>query len=365
MSAKIDRNLWKLLNPYFKASPRDELGSDGLGRTLTQVRDASSLDAVSAWLQSRDLPHSLTGWLQAKEKRFQDALDRKKLKPSDLEQLLGELEEHGQQHVLLYKVKKAHKVGPQLAPSIVKKALANKKLSGVLGNWTETDAPEKRALVSVRFEDTGALVVKTLETRDTYKVVNNLEDEGGRKLEFKRRTRARRVCLARLHSDGLLEVRLGSLSATSSTHSYVNEAGTFLKSINWLIPPTHFEPVSLKDFKTHLWRVNRSSRTRIAVLSSSLSSTKKNAASFRAKNRKTDASKDTAVQDGNAAFMKVKGSSLRKAELLWYPKMKGDLPRNEVVATLTDELNEFLTTRACSREDYEIAFNDIRQLGKL
>ena len=275
--------------------------------------------------------------------------------------MLQEMEEHGRQHVLLFRPKKDMPYHERLNPKRVRKALMDRGFSHVLDSLPSTETPGEVTLTHLRFED-GALVFKALEAKEAYVRIQTIPFDEGREIRFEQLNRQRRAKLARLHLDGLLEVRLSTLNSSRSDHSYAREAEAFLKTFNWLVEPSWFDPASLKTFKARVW--NRPRNDGVQVLNQEIDSDGGGRVKLSAHDRTTDAAEDQGLQASKSAVLARDGSSLGKTEVRWEGQADRR-PYSDVTIRVTREPNEFAVGQASTKADYDHVFDAIRKLGRL
>lgn len=331
--------------------------------------DVSSLQVASRLLKDRGVRYSAPTWALLKTDRLEPALESKALTRDDVRDMLQDMEGHGKAHVLLFRPTVGVRVNHLLKRARVCAALDRLGLTETLDAPPPPKAPVSTKVTHVGFEADGALVVKALETKESFSQVDDFKLPGGREVRLAQRARARRVKLARLHTNGLLEVRLGSTRLDPNErndHTYSAEAHSFLKLIGGLIPPGDFDLAPLDTFKSMLWtRSRRGLEERILVLSQDMASDRGNVMALRAGSRAMDASQDDTLRIASQAFLQQKGSSMAQAKILWVAQGEPDLPRVDITVRMTSEAHEFYTSKATCKTDYERVFLDIRRLGKL
>lgn len=220
---------------------------------FTLLRQTTSLDVVSGFLKSKGATHSASSWGDMYEKRIQPALEEHKISEADLLGLLRDAEECGRQHVFLYKVG-GNKAIELIDRTRVTKLAQQNKLSDLLTSPKILDQPSEPTIVDVRWSSSStqvdlALIVKIVETR----VVQRFLDESSKGNLITRnyeQVHERAVNLARLHRNGLLEIRLGSHSNSSN---YRHDLKRIWQRLSFLINESEFIPISLSTAKNKLW----------------------------------------------------------------------------------------------------------------
>jgi hypothetical protein len=102
-----------------------------LALAVRLLKKNTSLHAVSAYLKRRELTSSATSWESMRDDRLKVALDAGDLDRTDLLQLLRASEEHGRQHVFLYRCSKTE-AAELTNESSLRKRLATLDLLGLL-----------------------------------------------------------------------------------------------------------------------------------------------------------------------------------------------------------------------------------------
>jgi hypothetical protein len=77
------------------------------------IQNAGTLEHARRFLKSRDLPFSAGSWKEMLETRLERYLEDGKLTEADIASLLGTIEEHGRQHIFLYKAKHVDHLFPR------------------------------------------------------------------------------------------------------------------------------------------------------------------------------------------------------------------------------------------------------------
>lgn len=348
---------------YAGAAEVAAYGNDNLGRIVSAMDQVSTLNVAGQLLKEMNLPFSAAGWRALKDTRLETALQSKQLTEDRILEMLQEMEEHGRQHVLLFQAKPGITLTERLSPRRVRRALTEHDALDAFDSSPPIEAPRETTLTHVRFEN-DSLVFKALETKEAFIRVQTIPFEHGREIRFERLNRQRRAKVARLHANGLLEVRLSTLNSSRSDHSYAQEAEAFLTTFRWLVEPSWFEPASLKTFKARIWSRSKGDAG-IQVLSQDLDSDAGGRVVLKAQNRQTDAAADPGLQASKTALLEREGSSFGKSEVKWEAQVEPGRPRAPVTIRVTNHINEFSVGQALSKADYDYVFEAIRKFGRL
>jgi hypothetical protein len=139
------------------------------------IQSAGTLEQARLFLKSRNLPFSAGSWKQMVETRLQRNLDDGKLSEADIASFLGTVEEHGRQHVFLYK--SAH-VDHLFSMASLRRLLAKSSQLPSLNEPRVAELPELPVISEIREDRRGkerAIVAKVVETR--YRRINRREEE--------------------------------------------------------------------------------------------------------------------------------------------------------------------------------------------
>ncbi len=350
--------------------PEEPLGTDPVAVLVGAMRDVTSLTVVRTLLREHDkeLPFSATKWLDFLNKRIRPAIEKGLLTHNDLAKMLHEAEEYGQQHVLLYKLKSDFQIAPMLARTRVVRQLRKHGKEATLDLQPDPVAPDELDLVHVRLGREEGLVLKAVESKESVQVLRtfNVTAAAGHQIRVGVARKKRRIKLAHLRPNGLLEVRLGAVS-TAGRHNYAKEATEFLRKFGYLIEPSHFSEASLLKFRTKIWEVQDEERIVIPAHEGSAATGER--MTLRARDRRSDVSTNEACGGAYDAFMKVAGSAPDQADIVWKQQEAPAAPTTDVVVRLSGAssgvAHEFSIRQHCTRADFEYVLAEIRKYGRL
>src|SRR5713226_3365320 len=118
------------------------------------LQENASLAQVRDFLQDRGLSSSAGSWDAMINARLKPALQAGHLTPDDLVNVVRVTEEHGAQHVFLYRCSR-DKAATLMDPGRVGKALRGLNLEGLLEKPRFLDQPHAPTIADVRWEGDG------------------------------------------------------------------------------------------------------------------------------------------------------------------------------------------------------------------
>ncbi len=184
------------------------------------------------------------------ETRVEPVLANGSVTVDELIGLIREAEEHGSKHVRLfhYDVSNIDELKQAIEPQTVA-AWAKGKGFPEVGEYVFAAFPEHPVVAEVRIgdgEDTDALIIKIARTEYRRKR-GVLTEYDGRQVYVSDRVPFRAVDVLKLHTSGLLEVRLNPRSEPPI--SYPGFAASVLSQLEGLINPTRIGELSLSNAK--------------------------------------------------------------------------------------------------------------------
>jgi hypothetical protein len=329
-----------------------------ISRIAQLLRYSTSRKVVEDFLQSKRLPHTARNWEDFINERIIGSVEKNQLSSDDFLKLLSSVEECGKQHVFLYSC-----VAPVaerlLDETRVLTDVKNANLEHVYGSPLALDTPDTPTIVDIRLEKAVVpltLVVKEVYTHRAYKAASSKE-EGDELTKVWRIIRTRAVNIAKLHRDGLLEIRLASVSESS----YKVQRERFLKMVGNLIPIHLFAPVNLAEAKKNI-SVNKlalSSSLRFAdtILRNENGTIVKVSSGSSADNL----AEDEGALASEGGFLLHNGAYADGQNFFIRPV--SNLLSKETPIIMSGELNEFGITAQCSEADYNYVISEIRKLN--
>ena len=183
--------------------------------------------------------------------RLRPALASGKVSVDMLAQLLRDGEEHGRQHVFLYRAPKAA-AEAHLLEAHVRRGLNRIGAPEIFDQPRVLDKPAEPTFTEARIEYTPrnqprALVIKRVRVREHHELVDERREDHFINIRY-RVEQERAVDLIKLHADGFCEVRLQS----HRKPNYPQEVGQLLLALQDLIPASDLNPYLLVKAKNHL-----------------------------------------------------------------------------------------------------------------
>lgn len=320
------------------------------------LQENATLVEASHFLKLRGLPSSAVSWEQLTKMRIEKALDEKKLSRSDLIELIRLTEEHGKQHIFLYRT------GSGRARSLMERGRVGKILeqmgiASLLRRPRILDKPASQSVADVRWEiekDEHKFILKTVEKRVHRTFVDERSEEAFVVRRYKD-TPVRAVNLFKLHQDGLLELRIYSHVNSSEYRGDVTRMWTIASQ---LFPLRYFSELLLTKAKINLWK-KRKKLARILRYSGA-----------RFRNPKTVLSAATGTEqasliddEGTTKSLDeyLRHNALCDASNIWWLSGKAAIPSKHIHVLLSGLPNEFTVTGKCSQEDYNYVLTQLRR----
>ncbi len=214
------------------------------------LENQATLDAVRAFLRQKKLPHSASSWSKMIETRLAPALSNKTITTDELIGIIREAEEHGKKHVRLFYF--PDDLLDDLKSAIQEDAVASwakDKGHPGTGEYVFAAYPESPIVAEVRVgdgEDKDALIVKIARTEHRRKR-GVLTEIDGRQVYVADRVPFRAVDVLKVHTNGLVEVRLNP--RTEPPISYSGTANSVLSQVNGLLDASQIGELSLATAK--------------------------------------------------------------------------------------------------------------------
>lgn len=215
------------------------------------LRIQTTLDQIRDFLKAKGLGFTAPSWDDMINKRLKPYLLDKSIETADLLLLLREAEEHGGQHILLYKLGKGETFGNLFDPGEIERRITNLNDWPDVGVSSFVNLPDTPTIVEVRRDRKGAcnsIIVKVVEKRLHKRKKSTEEDKGDLIVRYSQET-YRAVNVVRVSSDGIVEVRIFSHKETAS---YDGEAWALLQRISPLVPVTKWESLPLGTLRNNL-----------------------------------------------------------------------------------------------------------------
>jgi hypothetical protein len=215
------------------------------------LRLQATLDQVSNFLKEKGLEHSAPSWEEMINRRLKPYLHDKSLRAEDLLLLLREVEEHGSQHVLLYRLGRKESFGNLFNENELEKRLVGAVGWPKVGEASFVNLPEKPTIVEVRRDKKGqhtSIIVKFVEKRIHTRRKGTEQDKGDLIVRYSQEI-YRAVNVVRISEDGVAEVRVFS---HKEAVSYEGEAFGLLQRLAPLVPIAKWESLPLNKLRNNL-----------------------------------------------------------------------------------------------------------------
>jgi hypothetical protein len=340
---------------------------------LRLLEETATRREAEQLLRSRNLPYSALNWETFRTDRLAPAIQAKQVTVDHLADLVAEAEEHGRQHVLLYRATK-QAASDAIDENRVRQRLQQLDLPRVLDHPRVLDMPDTPTWVQARVERTPngqpkALVMKQVMTRETRTCLN--ERRTGNRLRINYRVEvARAVNVVKLHADGLCEVRVQSHRAEIGQRrkDYVGAATRLLTPLNGLLPVSQFQPVSLSPAKNKIFE-QRATLTDVRFTNSTLKNDHGYTISAAANTEAGNLFQDQGTSSGLDAF--YKHEAYCDSSNVWFkvgekPGKDPKAPKEPIWVhlLLSGKANEFAFTAQVSMKEYEHVLQRLRSFNK-
>eukprot|EP01114_Cavostelium_apophysatum_P005557 TRINITY_DN16746_c0_g1_i1.p1 TRINITY_DN16746_c0_g1~~TRINITY_DN16746_c0_g1_i1.p1 ORF type:complete len:284 (-),score=-3.35 TRINITY_DN16746_c0_g1_i1:44-895(-) len=217
---------------------------------LDLLEVATKLEVVREFLRTKDVPHSAGSWKLMREK-LNAYLSDGSITIGELVQLLTLAEECGDQHIFLYFCSKAT-AAELLDRGRVNPILQRKGLTHLLTTPEIRSLPEQPTIVDVRWATDGvdqSLTIKEVESHTRRKLLKNTVFKN-HYYRIYTNEQVRAVNVAKLHRNGLLEIRVQS---RDNTTKYDADVLRFFRQIGDIFPMSEFKEISLTKAKDTMW----------------------------------------------------------------------------------------------------------------
>ena len=336
-----------------------DLNSRSRKKIWALIRDQKvSKRRIEQILGSLNLAHTSKNWDDLYEKRIAP------IEGQALHLILREAEESGRQHSFLYMVPEAETEAlfeeDMLLQSLAEARLKTHFVSPVV--VTDVEHIEDGAVVpnEIRYDeldDAAVLVIKFTGRHNFLEKVAETPTGAGLTVRYREEVR-RVVHLARVHRDGLIEVRIATRAQKHG--KYVEDLKSVWKILSKLVPEEVVEPVSLGRAKQDLWERRHELTDEIRYVTS----TGQNNRGFRMK--AAAPSLDDSIPDEESAdegferFVGQDGRHCTEHNLYWLEGQAGAVPSESVHVVLAGLDNEFRILKRQAREDCDFVLARIR-----
>lgn len=320
------------------------------------LKEATSQQVVREFLKDKGIATS-GSWEVIYSERILPALKSKKLELVDLEVLLREVEEHGRQHIFVYKCK------PDDAEKLLKRSriediAATAGLSHLITQPHYVEMPDQPEVVDIRLNEAPngsgllSLTIKVCETRESSKYVgDDFDPATSRRIKIYEIKKKRAICIAHLGLDGILELRI----ASRDTSKYDEQISMLIRLVNSFFPMDSFEKASLSKAKETLFNKQEELEGQVRYTNTTAKNdfgVSLNLAAFNlTKSLMDDDGSTSAIKEFLAKNGFVTGSNI------WFI-IPDDVER-QIHTVLNGEVHEFAIPAACTPGEYSYVFRKI------
>lgn len=325
---------------------------------LDLLEDATSKEVVQDFLRKKGLHYSGT-WSEVREKRLIPYLNDHVITIEELIELLGAVEECGDQHIFLYHCRPEDAV-EMMGREQVAATLRAENLAHLLDGRDIAYATETPTIVEVRFETAAvdvAMVIKAAEVRVKRKL-ERTRSFHGKFIKIYSDKRVRAVNVAKLHRSGFLEVRIQSLDNTTK---YDGDLSRFLRLINQYLPVARFGDTSLTTAKDTMWAKREDLKDLIRYTDACVVDEHGNQVKAATGSSKADLSQGAVGRSVDFVLAEDANAYCTESNL-WFNK--SDHLGADIHVLLNGASNEFAITRKCSAADYDYVLDQIRYFNK-
>jgi hypothetical protein len=331
---------------------------ENIRRIAELLRQTTSLSVVRNYFKEKGLTFSGGGWEDFTEKRIVVQHDEGSLTTKDLLKILGTAEIYGKQHIFLFDTPQARVAGI-LDRARVESVLKRRKLGHLIEASVSIDTPDEPTFVAVEWSGSGKGLSLTIKEVYPHRVLK-LAGEDQTALGVVKRWEydfTRAVNVARLHQDGVLEVRLASVGEAS----YKDKLNDFLARLGELVPIHEFNVTRLDKAKTALREDQVKLRPKIRFSDTIMRNENGITVKVTTGSSEDDLADDEGAQAGQDAFMNH-NNAYTQGHNFWFRAVQDKLAK-EILILLNGEPNEFAVMANCSESDYEYVLRELRALN--
>lgn len=324
------------------------------------MSQTTSLHIVSEFLKSKGATHSAGSWEFLLTQRIIPAITDHQITNDELITLLLSFEECGHQHVFLYTCKK-NKAIELMDRDRIYAILKKIDLEDLPNNPRVLNQPPVPEIVDVRWDAAKvdlSLTIKEVSLRKYERYIGS-EQHDGKTHKIYGVVEARAVNTAKLHKNGLLEIRISSISNSSK---YETEIFRFWSKIKSLIPSDDFSELSLSVAKERFWTERKELQDIIRYSDSTIRDEAGNALRAVTGSNKSDLSINPAVGHSLDYLLKQDKNAYCEGANIWF-KQSNEIS-NDTHVLLTGEPNEFALPANCNEGDYNHVLSQLRHFNR-
>jgi hypothetical protein len=327
-------------------------------RIFDLLEQTTNLSVVSDFLRSKKLHHSAGKWEDMRANRLKRYLESGEISIDELIDLLRSVEECGSQHIFLFQA------APKYAQEIMDRdrvaaVLKARGLSRLLNRADVLVQPAEPQIVDVRWDTADvdlAMTVKEVELRTRKKHLGDRQ-EGDRFISEYTYEKQRAVNLAKVHRNGLLELRI----AAHSGSKYEEDINRFMVQLGELVPVGQFGEVSLDVAKQNLLAERKTDNGIVRYTNATICDGDGNFMQAITASETGDLGKAAGIGKGLDAVLEDEDAYCADSNL-WFIKRE-ELTRDTHVL-LDGLVNEFVIPARCSVQNYNYVLSTIRRFNK-
>jgi hypothetical protein len=323
------------------------------------LEHSTSQMIIQDYLHDNGLPKSFKNWMTLYDERIKPGLASGNISIDSLHELLEDVEEHGKQHVFLFKCDTD--IAKKLIDIVrIEKIAKEEGKLTELNSYSLADLPDEPMLTNIRFESVdneNALVIKIIEKRES-KIYVGEEFLNGYYLQKYLQEIQRGIISLRLRESGLLEVRIESHKGSSN---YEIDLGRVRRLVKAYINLDEFDDLSLMGAMKYLTDNSELLKEEVRYTNSLYVDDDGYTMSLTAQKENASLSDSKGVKDSTSAFKSDKGYVDRMN--FWIKKIASNDLNNDIHVLTTKLRNEFVLPAQCRKNDYEYVLRRLLELN--
>jgi len=331
---------------------------NNLPRIAELLRYSTSKKIIEEFLRGKSLAFSNKGWDDLIANRLLKYVDENLISENDLLGLLSSVEEVGRQHVFLYRC------DPDIAIKLLDKErvhgeVAKIGMTALLVQPLALDTPDSPTLVDIRLQEAEvplSLTVKEVYSHEAVKLSQTQKTEN-RMVKTFEIVRTRAVNVAKLHRDGLLEIRLASVSE----QSYKEQRDRFEKHLGDLIPIHQFGKVDFTIAKEKLSDRKSDLSEKVRFADTILKNANGTTVKVMTGSRDDDLAQDKGAVAGEDAFL-AHHDGYPDGHNFFLKAVPGVLSK-DILILLSGESHEFGVIANCEEPEYNYVLRELTSLN--
>jgi len=336
-----------------------------LDTVLDLIESQGTLEQASNFLREYDVPHSASTWTDMREKRLKPPITAGTIPEIDLLRYLAEVEEHGDQHVLLFQRAKKADNAFLFDEKQLQAVLNTKHPNLKVNHHNFENLPNKPTLLEVRISETNGLktcLFKIVESR--YSLEQPEETiENGYLVIRRQRSEYRAVNVVRFREDGLVDMRIFSHRDVSDYEAMSLSVWAILSNI---VDKSDYYPRSLDAAKDSLWDPGK--RSQIETLFSLRASNMRNGSGNRVQ-AATGPVGHSMLDDPSLVasidrfYDKKSGSYVDRTSCALKATGSGGILARDISLVFHGSPHEYILTSHITRREYEYVLNQLLKLA--